>query len=241
MVFWTGILVGALFAWLAVKLGFYETWAMLFNIVVSVYLAVVLTPIIIELIPASKDTPYCNALCMIATGIGCFAVLHGMSYTFLTGQFKMPFPKAFDIVFAGLLGFLSGFLVLSFAVLVFAASPIAQNRFLTELGLSKESQQANISYVAWWCDRVNSLVALQGNDNAPQQAIKSLLDSATKPQPGSNKLPAREPNTPADANRAPQRASSQHVTAPASIDKAAGSDSDIDTTVRRGVRGRQKD
>ena len=241
MIFWTGILVGALFAWLAVKSGFYETWAMLFNIVVSVYLAVVLTPIIIELIPASKDTPYCNALCMIATGIGCFAVLHGISYIFLTAQFKMPFPKVFDVVLAGLLGFLSGFLVLSFAVLVFAASPIAQNRFLTELGLGKESQQANISYVAWWCDRVNSLVALQGNDNAPQQAISYLLDSVGKLRPKSNRLPGNEPNKPIDANYAPKRDRTEHVTAPASTDKTAGSDSDIDTSVRRGVRGRQKD
>jgi uncharacterized membrane protein required for colicin V production len=239
MVFWISILVGALFAWLAVKSGFYESWAMLFNIVISVYLAVVCTPVIIEIIPASKDTPYGNALCLIAAGIGCFMVLHGISYTCLTGQFKMIFPKAFDIVLAGMLGFLSGFLVLSFAVLVFTAMPISQNQFLTELGLSKESQQANISYVAWWCDKVNSFVVTQGNNDAPQQAIKSLLDSATKPQPGSNKLPALEPNTPADANRAPQHTGSQHVTVPASTDKAAGSDSDIDTTVRRGVRGRK--
>jgi hypothetical protein len=238
MVFWISILVGALFAWLAVKSGFYESWAMLFNIVISVYVAVVCTPVIIEIIPASKDTPYGNALCLIAAGIGCFMVLHGISYTCLTGQFKMIFPKAFDIVLAGLLGFLSGFLVLSFAVLVFTAMPTSQNQFLTELGLSKESQQANILYVAWWCDKVNSFVATQGNNDAPQQAISYLLDSVGKLQPKSNGLPGNEPNKPTDANYAPKRDRTEHVTSPANTKKAEGSDLDIDTTVHRGVRGR---
>jgi hypothetical protein len=31
MVFWAGILAGAFFAWLGVKIGFYETWTMLFT------------------------------------------------------------------------------------------------------------------------------------------------------------------------------------------------------------------
>jgi hypothetical protein len=44
MVFWAGILVGGLFIWFAVKIGFYEMWATLFNIVISIYIAIFLSP-----------------------------------------------------------------------------------------------------------------------------------------------------------------------------------------------------
>ena len=39
MVFWIGILVGGLFAWFAVKMGFYETWTFAFNIIICTALA----------------------------------------------------------------------------------------------------------------------------------------------------------------------------------------------------------
>ena len=31
------------------------------------------------------------------------ALLHGLSYVFLTGQFNIPFPRIFDIVLSGVL------------------------------------------------------------------------------------------------------------------------------------------
>lgn len=40
MAFWIGLLVAIIFAAMAIKVGLYETWAMLFNIIISVYLAV---------------------------------------------------------------------------------------------------------------------------------------------------------------------------------------------------------
>lgn len=42
MVFWIAILVGGAFVWLGVRMGFYQSWCLLFNIVVSIYLAIFL-------------------------------------------------------------------------------------------------------------------------------------------------------------------------------------------------------
>ncbi|MBA7633658.1 hypothetical protein ES703_41229 [subsurface metagenome] len=199
MVFWLAILAGAFFAWFAVKIGFYETWVMLFNIVISIYIAIFLTPVIVDIVSAAGDTSYGNALTLTATAIGTFVILHGISYTLLTGQFRVSFPRIFDILFAGLLGFLAGFLVLSFVAFLICVTPISQNKFVKEAGLSRQSQQANISYICWWCDFVNSMVSSRNNRLTSEQAINKLLKSAEK-KSRNKTIQQAEPNKPAESS-----------------------------------------
>jgi hypothetical protein len=124
MVFWMAILFGGLFAWLAVRLGFYETWILLFNILISVYLGIFLALRVSAFAPGTEETSaYGIGLSMIVIAGGCFAILQGLSFVFLTGQFKIRFPQVFDIVGAGALGFLAGFVILSFVALVITTTP----------------------------------------------------------------------------------------------------------------------
>lgn len=181
MVFWVSILAGGLFIWLAIKIGFYETLAMLFNVVISIYLAIFLTPVIVDIIPAARETPYCNALALAVTSVGAFLILYGITYIFLTGQFKVTFPKIFDILFTGVLGFLTGFLILSFTALAITVTPISQNRLVNRVGFNKQSQQANISYICWWCDLVNTIVSSPDTKIKSEQVIDQLLNS-TQPK-----------------------------------------------------------
>jgi len=177
MIFWAGILAGGLFTWLAIRIGFFETLAMMFNIVISIYVAIFLTPVLVDYIPAASETSYCNALALVVIAAVTFLILYGITYVFLTGQFKVPFPKIFDILFSGALGFLAGFLVLSFAALIITVTPISQNRFLSRIGFSRYSQKANISYICWWCDLVNSRVSSPDTKITCEQAIDKLLNS----------------------------------------------------------------
>jgi len=177
MVFWLGILTGGIFVWLAIKIGFYEIWAMLFNIVISIYVAIFLTPIILDIVPGADDIPCCNAFALTVLGVGTFLILYGITYVFLTGQFKVAFPQLFEILFTGILGFLAGFLVLSFAALIITITPISQNRFVRQIGFNSESQQANISYMCLWCDLVNSIVSSDTKITS-KEAVEYLLSSA---------------------------------------------------------------
>ncbi len=165
MVFWAGILAAAFFAWLAVKIGFYETWTMLFNIVISIYLSVFLTPAITTMVPAAGDTAYGNALTLITVAVGAFFILHGVSYSLLTGRFSVWFPRPIDNVGSGILGFLAGFLIWSFATLVILVSPLSQTSFAQDVGLKSTVDQTGVPYVAWWCDLVNGV-----SGNRRQQA-----------------------------------------------------------------------
>ena len=177
MAFWFGILVAGLFVWFAVGIGFYEMWVMLFNIVISIYLAVFLRPIIVN-IPAVGDTPYSNALTMIAIALASFSILHGISYTFITGQFKVSFPRIFNTLGAGFLGFLAGFLVWNFVSFLIFITPISQDTFVRGIGFNKQFQQSNISVICRWCDLVNRVVSSQDSECTTEQAVSGLLKSA---------------------------------------------------------------
>jgi len=192
MVFWIGILVGGVFAWFAIKMGFYETWAFAFNIIISIYLAIFLGPIIADVVSVADERGYSEAVAMIATAIGAFLTLHGISYAFLTGQFSVPFPRIFDTLGTGLLGFLAGFLVWSFVSLLICTTPISQNTFVKEMGFGSGFEKTNVPYICWWCDLVNTTVSRQDSEYTTQEVISELLKKAqeqTESQP--------EPNEPA--------------------------------------------
>ncbi|MHC4751617.1 MAG: CvpA family protein, partial [Planctomycetota bacterium] len=175
MVFWAGILVGGFFAWFAIKIGFYETWAMLFNIVISIYIAVFLTPVIVDIIPAAGQTSYGSALTLATAAIGIFLILYGITYTFFTGQFSVSFPKIFDTCGAGVLGFLIGFLIWSFAALLISTTPISKNTFIEDIGFGSRIKQTNVPYISWWCDLVNSIVSAPDSKITSEQVINQLL------------------------------------------------------------------
>ncbi len=189
MVFWIGILFGFLFVWLAVKKGFYETWVLLFNIVIAVYLAVFLGPVIAHIIPIARDSAYNNALCMIIPALGAFLILHGISYTLFTGQFSVPFTKTIDTCVAGFFGFLTGLLVWFFLSLLISITPISQHTFVSDLDFAGSFKQTGVPYISRWCNLVNSIVASKDSNKTSEDMISTLLQNS-KP-----KIPS-EPNSP---------------------------------------------
>ncbi len=198
MMFWIAILAGALFVWLAVRIGFYETWTLLFNIVVSIYVSVFLTPILAEFAPAPGGaSPYHTALCLMVLAGGCFALLQGLSFVFLTGQFHIPFPRVFDIVFSGVLGFVAGFLVLSFVALALTTTPLARHKIVGVLALGQQTRPANLVCITRCCDVVHLLAGFDDSRETPQAALQRLLQMNTAhSDPG---------NRPPDVNEPPVR------------------------------------
>ena len=178
MVFWTGILFGFLFVWLAVKKGFYETWVLLFNTVIAVYSAVFLGPVIANIVPVARGSAYNNALCMIIPAIGAFLILYGISFTLFTGQFSIPFSKTIDTCVAGFFGFLTGLLVWFFLSLLISITPISQHTFVSDLDFAGEFKQTGAPYISLWCDRIHSIVGSKNSDVTSAEVINTLLKDA---------------------------------------------------------------
>ena len=202
MVFWIGILFGCLFVWLAVKKGFYETWILLFNIIIAVYLAVFLGPVIAKIVPVARGSAYNNALCMIIPGVGAFLIFYGISSMLFTGQFSVPFTKTIDTCVAGFFGFLAGLLVWCFLSLLICITPISQNTFVSELDFASGFKQTGAPYIEWWCDIVNSMVASKDSDVTSGEVISTLLKNA-EPRPPAREAEPGKPTTPDDTKTIP--------------------------------------
>lgn len=197
MVFWTGIIIGAIFALFAIKIGFYEILVMLFNIVISIYLAVFLRPTLLDVFPKTADMLYGKGLIVLATGTAAFLILHGLSYALFTGQISISFPKIFDIPGACFLGFLTGLLVWNFVILLVYITPISQQPIVKAIGFDSQPQQTNVPVVRWWCNLVNTVVSSHDNKVTAEQAIRgAVLESVEEKAPEKTGKPSEpaEPN-----------------------------------------------
>jgi len=191
MLIFAGILAGGLVAWYAVKVGFYEMWAMLFNIVIAIYAALFLTKQIVEHFPEEVGSiKCCEALILIVLAIGTFLILHGITYVLFTSQFKVTFPKIFDILFAGFLGFFGGYLVLSFAVIIIALTP-----FKNYVGITKELAKNNMTYSCSYrlFDGINWFVSPPEKNIKSQDYIEQFIDKL-QPNTQDNNPQQAEPN-----------------------------------------------
>jgi hypothetical protein len=153
---------------------------MVFNIVISIYVAIFLTPVIADAVPAATDTAYGYALILTAIAIGTLVTLQGITYALFTGQFIATFPRVFNTVGGGILGFLAGFLVWSFAALLVSTTPVSQSAFAQKIGLGRGFEQANVSYISWWCKLVNTMASPRDNKCTPQEVINTLLPGGQK-------------------------------------------------------------
>jgi len=191
MFFWLAVLVGSMLAILALKIGFYEMVSVFINVLASVYLAIFVTPVLVSIIPAATDIPFGGVIMVLVVAIGTFLILHGLCFALLTGQFKVSFPKMLDLVLAGGLGFLTGFLVIAFVTTLLAITPLSQ--IVTRI--SENDLKVHQSYVGWWCDRVHALVGSTASPHPTQDCLDQLRRIESR-QP-SHESPTRpEPNAP---------------------------------------------
>jgi len=197
MLLLAGILVGGLSVWFAIKIGFYETWAMLFNIVIAIYIALFLAQPIVNFLPEETgNIPCCEALVLLIVAVGSFLILHGITYILFTSQFNVSFPKIFDILIAGLLGFCGGFLVLSFAALIICLTPFGKYA-----AINKESVKNNMESAYWLFDGIHSIVRWPQNELESNAVIEQLL-SISQPDTQNKNTQQAEPEKPIQPNDA---------------------------------------
>lgn len=229
MMFWIAILAGALFVWLAVRVGFYEMWVLFFNIVISLYVSVFLAPILVEVTPAPGGAAsYHVALCMTVLAGGCFALLQGLSFVFLTGQYHIPFPRVFDILLSGVLGFAAGFLIISFVAVVLTTTPLAEHKIVGVFALGKQPQQAkgpqtralafgspNLACITRCCDLIHSFAGFHDAGNTAGATLQKLLEMRkASPSPIEEPSDTNEPpkpQPPRDTSTQPSRRVDKYI------------------------------
>jgi hypothetical protein len=175
MVFWIAVLVGAFFAWVAVQVGFYSAWMLFVNLLLAAYLAVFLSPVVIDNVPAATGTPYGYTLVFLCIAAATMILSYGVCYAFLSGQFRFEFPRIFDTIAAGIVGFLAGFMAWSMLSFSLALLPLWELDSLRSLGFEAEKQKANTAYMCWWCDQLHTLTYSSDSELSSAEAVELLL------------------------------------------------------------------
>jgi hypothetical protein len=124
------IAAALLFAVIGIRLGYYRIWALLFNILVSIYLAVMLAPVIPGLIPNVKDFHYRYPAFVIAAAIIIFAALQSFAI-YLIGTFEASYHRKFDLISSAVLGFISGYLLGAFVFFVICLIPFTKPNLIS--------------------------------------------------------------------------------------------------------------
>ena len=132
MLFWVAVIGGVAVSYAALKKGFFPIWAVFFNTLISVYLGVMLLPIIAAVIPNS-GTPayfYSCSLCMLAVAVIAFVFLQVIASNYFSGGFTVSFPVIFNNIVAATLGFITGYVATSFILLVVSIMPFSAHDFV---------------------------------------------------------------------------------------------------------------
>ena len=182
MVFWIAVLVGCLTLYLATRIGFFDTLVLSFNILTSIYVGIYSASALIDSIPAAANFVCGTAITVSAISLICFLSLYGLSFVLLTGQFKVSFPKVFDVLLSGLLGFCTGILLISYAVFILSILPPLR----TVSCLDKTNTKANVSLLCLYCDQVQQLVAARDNEQHTHDVLAQIVQHSQENASSSN-------------------------------------------------------
>jgi hypothetical protein len=185
MLFWLAIMVGGGLAAWGRKRGLFVLWQCLFNAGVAIYVAVMLTPRLVGMLPEIGQTPYHHATAMFGLGVILFVILQTTSMTILSGFGDVHFPAIFDGLGAALAGFGTGYMAASFLAFTLYAMPIAGADGMDWLfPKSNKEDPASIKTVRAVCETVGVL-SIQFHDDQVRRTIRWYIQA----RGGENNMP----------------------------------------------------
>ncbi len=192
MTLWIGIVLALIIAALMAKKGLYETWTLLFNVVIAVYLGLTVGPVLKGLLGVQGRGG--EVFVMLGTAVISLTVLYLFSYVIFLSQFQVTFPKILDFAGGGLLGFLTGLLIWSFVAFLISVSPLGGGGTLGKIGFNSDSLQSSTGYMTWWTGIIHGLVSADRKEDTIDQTVDVLVKNSQNAAQAARKV--AEPNEP---------------------------------------------
>jgi hypothetical protein len=180
MAFWISILFAAGGATLAYKKSdFLRMWAILFNTFIAIYLSIMLSPWIISMIPSgTAGLQYQKVACIVAIAVLVFGILQAITVNFITIDCEITFPKLFDSIGVATLGFIGGWFVSSFVLLMICIMPFSKKPSIDTLTGENTANKLAVTPVVALCDFLTAC-SIQAPEGKPRYVINELIN----PQP----------------------------------------------------------
>jgi uncharacterized membrane protein required for colicin V production len=204
MAFLLTIIAGAVAAWFGRRKGFVTMWVMLFNVLISIYLSILLSPTLIGYISALNSSGYYRALTLLFVAILVFLCLHNLVNMFLAIALSAELPKLCDGFGAGVLGFLAGHFASGFLIFVLGLFPPLQADLVKELS-GGDSLSASVTIPVKWSCSTAATISFQSDRDTHEDIINWYLTGPTGLSPEPTTPPsALPPGASEDPNQIPR-------------------------------------
>jgi uncharacterized membrane protein required for colicin V production len=191
------IAAALVFAFIGYRKTFYPGWAVLFNLLIAVYISIMSAPQIVDKFPAVRNYlgnfSYSTGIFVIAVII--FAVLQSFAFRFFTAVCVVSFPKLLNSLGAAVLGFLTGSVIAGFLFFLINITPLADYSTVRSFTQDKQTPDRANGVVLVSCDFIHN-ISLQPDPIGVDKQLENILANWRKPVTGANiKTPAKsEPN-----------------------------------------------
>jgi len=191
------IAAALVFAFIGYRKTFYPGWAVLFNLLIAVYISIMSAPQIVDKFPDVRiylgNYTYSAAILIIAVVI--FIVLQSFAFRFFTAVSIVSFPKLLNSLGAAVLGFLTGSVIAGFLLFLINITPLADNSTVRSFTQDKQMPDRANGVVLVSCDFIHN-ISLQPDPTGIDKQLENILENWRKLVTGANtKTPAKsEPN-----------------------------------------------
>jgi uncharacterized membrane protein len=197
MIFSLAVLVGVIFAVIGIRKGFFTMWLVLFNILVAIYLAVMLSDLIIQIRSDMDQLRYYLAACVAVIAAMTFVILQTITTSFFAEISECLCPKLFDTIGAAALGFLSGYFAFCFVFLVVCIMPFSKQPFMKGLCGDGASTPTVAGHIVNACDFVGK-ASMQPYVGFEDEHDVKLVDRLVAPDKKAEYLPSETQKTDAE-------------------------------------------
>jgi hypothetical protein len=183
MIFWLLLLIGCFFAWFGFRLRLYVSWIIFFNLVISIYAGIMVTPWLVGSISELQRSPYSTIALMVVIPVVLMIFLSFIARSFFMDRLDITFPARIELIFSALTGFLTGYLASAYLITVISFLPILKGGKIDSFTSKNGKNPSYIQAVKMTCSIVNKF-SLQFADNTKNAFV--ILKSYTQESPDGN-------------------------------------------------------
>ena len=179
MLFWFAILIGALTAWLLGKKSLYSNWILLFNILVSIYVGVMLSPVLLEMLAGrNKGIGFNCAIFILLIVVIVFVILYLITkYNLVPDDVEVDFYYLLELIGTRVTAFFSGFCVAALVIFLIAVMimPYKFSPWMKFIRSENEPVTVVTVPITKVCNFVNT-ISLQRYTDAPMYILTELTN-----------------------------------------------------------------
>ena len=181
MIFWLTIMIGILAVLIGKKKGFFPMWAILFNIMIPIYISVMLTPTVVGVIPDIGTNGYNQAGCVAGIAILFFVFLQFIATNYFTADSDVILPDFVEKIGTSVISFIAGYLACCFIFFIICIMPFSDKPIAKKiLGKDQRSLSA-VASVAKTCDFVGAISLQCHEDTTVPKIVDWFIEPAYKP------------------------------------------------------------